>query len=219
MLRGLSHTNNTVSEHDVSGEKLQESNMAAPNLEPEFKTQKPVKFKKWIPKKWRPEYERVVAMSAAGMSNKQIAASVGFTPVHVSNILNLPQATDLMERIVAKMREKSMVDIPSTLQRVAEKAAQRLESVINNDELFEKSPFAVLDRGMDVIKGLNHLKGGGNGAPGNVTHVHGNAMIVSSDQADALSEGLRKRNEVKRLHSPNEIVVEDANGSGSETNE
>lgn len=187
--------------------------MAAPNLEPEFKSQRPVKFKKWIPKKWRPEYERVVAMSAAGMSNKQIATNVGFTPVHVSNILNLPQATELMERIVAKMREKSLVDIPNTLQRIAEKTAVRLESVLNNDELFEKSPFAVIDRGMDVLKGLNHLKGGGNGAPvGNVTNIQ-NAMIVSADQADALSEGLRKRNEVKRLHSPTEeIVVEDANG-------
>ena len=191
--------------------------MAAPNLDPEFKSQRPVKFKKWIPKKWRPEYERVVAMSAAGMSNKQIANSVGFTPVHVSNILNLPQATELMERIVAKMREKSLTDIPSTLQRIAEKTAVRLEKVLDNEDLFEKSPFAVIDRGMDVLKGLNHLKGGGNGAPGSVTHVHGNAMIVSSDQADALSEGLRKRNEVKRLHSPNEIVVEDARGSEDQT--
>lgn len=181
--------------------------MAAPNFDPEYKSVSPVKFKKWIPKKWRPEYERVVAMSAAGMSNKQIAANVGFTPVHVSNILNLPQATDLMERIVAKMREKSMVDIPNTLQRIAEKTALRLESVINDDDLFEKSPFAVIDRGMDVLKGLNHLKGGGNGSPGNTTIVNGNAMIVSSDQADALSEGLRKRNEVKRLHAA-EVKVE-----------
>lgn len=191
--------------------------MAAPNLDPEYKAQKPVKFKKWIPKKWRPEYERVVALSAAGKSNREIATIVGFTPVHVSNILNLPQATELMERIVAKMREKSLTDIPSTLQRIAEKTAVRLERVLDDEKLFEQSPFAVIDRGMDVLKGLNHLKGGGNGSgTGNVTHVHGNAMIVSSDQADALSEGLRKRNEVKRLHASTE-VVEDASGREDQT--
>ena len=181
--------------------------MAAPNLET-YSASKPVIFKKWIPKKWRPEYERIVAMSAAGFSNKQIAKDVGFTPVHVSNILNLPQATDLMERIVAKMRERTLVDIPSTLQRIAEKGVQRLETAMNNDDLFEKSPFAVIDRAMEVVKGLNHLKGGGNGAPGNVTHVHGNAMIVSADQADNLALGLQRREQVKKLHSPNEIVVE-----------
>lgn len=172
--------------------------MAAPNFDFDYKPVKPARFTKWVPKKWRPEYERVVIMSATGLSNTQIAEKTGFTKQHVSNILNLPQAEQLQAKIVERMRERALTDIPSVLNRVAEKAAERLEKMINNDELFEKNPFAVIDRGMDVIKGLNHLK---SKAPeqGNTT-VNGNAVILNLRDVDEIAAGLEKLAEVKRLH-------------------
>lgn len=152
---------------------------------------------KWQPKKWRPEYERMVAMSCLGWSNKMIAERAGYTPEHVSNVLNLPQAEHLREQLLERMREQTLKSIPERLDEIAEHTLKRLHTVVTNDELFEKSPFAVVDRGMDVVKGLGHLKGGGNGAPGiNVS----SAIIIQGEQAEGLFASLEKAREVRRIH-------------------
>lgn len=57
---------------------------------------RPPRFGKWQPTRWKPIYEKIIIMSAGGMSNKMIAASVGFTPEHVSSILNLSQERQRM---------------------------------------------------------------------------------------------------------------------------
>ena len=180
--------------------------MAAPNIvEQEApKKDRVLKFKKWVPKKWRPEYERVVALSAAGKSNKQIGEIVGFTKEHVSNILNLPQAEALMDRIIAAMNQRTVVDIPNELQYIAQKTVSRLKSAIDNDKLFEESPFALIDRGMKVVEGLRHLQGGGNGAPTQAPNVNNGTVInfnVPVAKADDLIAGLQKANEVKQIHA------------------
>lgn len=161
-------------------------------------------LKKWRPKKWRPKYERIVAMSACGWSNKMIALETGYTPVHISNILNLEQAEEFRQQLLERMRQKALVSIPDTLDYIAQKTVQRLKEVIDDDNRFETSPFAVIDRGMDVLKGLGHLKGGGNGAPVGQT-INVGTMVVSSTQADNLAEALRKADEVRKLH---EVVVQ-----------
>lgn len=178
--------------------------MALPNYDFDYKPQKPTKFQKWVPKKWRPEYERIVALSAVGKSNTEIADIVGFGKQHVSNVLNLPQADELMKKIVEAMTRRSLVDIPNSLQRIAEKTVQRLEVLMDNDKLFNDSPFAVIDRGMKVVEGLRHLQGGGNGAPTMVNNgkVVNNTFNVPATQVDSLIAGLQKANEVKQIHAP-----------------
>lgn len=177
--------------------------MAAPEMELDYvPTNGKAKFTKWIPKKWRPEYARVVALSATGLSNKVVAEKTGFTKEHVSNILNLPQAEELRERIIKAMEKQATTDIPNALQRIAEKTVQRLETLVNDDEKFKDSPFAIIDRGMDVLKGLNHLKGGGNGAPvqgGNT--FNGPTIIVPASQVQNLIDGMSKADEVMEIHS------------------
>lgn len=175
-------------------------------LKPENEVQvepKKAKLGKWKPKKWRPEYDRIVGYSALGRSNTWIAENLQFTPEHVSVILNLPEAQALMTQLQTKLRERIIVNIPEVLDEVAQQAAKRLKQVMFDDEMFEKSPFAVIDRGMDVLKGLNHLRGGGNGAPvptpGTVTNI--GVVNISPNQKSDIMEGLEKVREVGLLHS------------------
>lgn len=165
--------------------------------------------KKWEPKKWRPEYDRIVAYSAMGKPNTWIAETLDFTPEHVSTILNTPEAVALMMKIQAKLRENIEVNIPDVLSELAGKAVSRLREVLMDDDLFEKSPFAVVDRGLDILKGLNHLKGGGNGANpvggGNTTNI--GTVILAPGQKSDIMEGLERIAEVKRIHGGNNTSV------------
>lgn len=158
------------------------------------------KLKKWIPKKWRPEYERIVAYAVLGLPNTVIANKVGKTPQHVSNILNLPEAQKRQLELLEKLKKNIDVSIPDTLEYVAQKTTERLKALVDNDELFEKSPFAVIDRGMDVLKGLSHLRGGGNGSG---PTVNGNVIILPVGVAQNLNDGLSKADEAVRMHQLN----------------
>lgn len=158
------------------------------------------KLKKWVPKRWRPEYERIVAYAVLGLPNTVIADKVNKTPQHISNILNLPEAQRRQLELLEKLKKQVDISIPETLEYVAQKTTERLKSLIDNDELFEKSPFAVIDRGMDVLKGLSHLRGGGNGSG---PTVNGNVIILPAGAAQNLMEGLSKADEAVRMHQLN----------------
>lgn len=161
------------------------------------------RLKAWKPKRWRPEYERIVALSCLGWSNKMIAAELGFSKEHISVILNLDESETVRVMVLSRMREKTVESLPEKLEKIAQKTVERLETAMNDDELFEKSPFALIDRGMDVLKGLNHLRGGGNGSSSGLTvnvGAGGQAMVLSGQQADSLTEALNKANEVRMLH-------------------
>lgn len=152
----------------------------------------------WRPKKWRPEYERMVAYSCCGWSNIMIAKELGYTKEHVSTILNMEQAEAVRIELLQRMRATTLKAIPENLEYVAQRAGERLRTMIDDEELYQRSPFQVIDRGLEVIKGLAYLKGGGNGSPGVTVNV--NTAVLSSDQADTLAQALNKSNEVKVLH-------------------
>lgn len=174
--------------------------MTAPALD--TKSRRPPTLKRWEAKHWRPEYERAVAYSALGKSNIEIAKILNYTVVHVSNILNLPLAKELKDKIIARMRERTLEDIPTILQKVAHKTAERLLKVVEDDDLFTKSPFAVIDRGLDVMKGIGHMKGGGNGAP--VTNNQQNNFFngIPPQLLDQLSLGMSAADEAHEINAP-----------------
>lgn len=161
---------------------------------------KRARLNKWKPKKWRPEYDRIVAYSVMGKANVWIATNLGFTPEHVSTILNLPQGIELAERLRLKLRDQIETNIPDTLAYIAKKTAERLKQVIDDDDIFAKNPFAVIDRGMDVLKGLHHLSPS-NGTNGD-THI--GTVIISNGQKSDILDGMEKVAEIKRLHAVNE---------------
>jgi len=162
-------------------------------------TEKKGTFGRWKPKVWRPEYDRMVAFSVCGKSNIWIAKQLGFTPEHVSNILHQDEAVALAERLQQKLRENIEINIPTVLDEIAVKSVERLKAIMDNDELFQKSPFAVVDRGMDVLKGLNHLRTKGESSNnGNTTNI--GTVIIAPNQTSDILDGLERVKEVKRIH-------------------
>jgi hypothetical protein len=167
------------------------------------------KLGKWTPKRWKADYDRVVGYHVMGKQNLEIAKILSFTPEHVSTILNLPQAQELKLKLEAKLREKMEVNIPETLDYVARKTADLMKKVVDNEQLFEKSPFAVIGMGMDVMKGLNHLKGGGNGSNGPINVER--AIIVSGAAGSQLVEGFTKADEARRINASPVTIIDGPN--------
>lgn len=159
---------------------------------------------KWKPRKWRPEYDRIVAMSCLGKSGTEIAAVTNYTPEHISVILNLDQAKEFAEKIRGKLAERFESTIAEDLSATATMAAKRIREVMESDVLFEKNPFQIIDRGLDVLKGLGHLRGGGNGAgTGVLVNAPGGAVFnnVPIETLQKLAEGMRTAKEVEKVHA------------------
>ena len=157
---------------------------------------------KWRPKRWLAEYDRIVAYSVLGRSNAWIAEQMNLTNVHVSTILNTPQGKKLYDDLKSKIKQKIEREIPDVIGAAAKKAAERVENVLNDDELAKKSPFAVAGLAMDVLKGVGHLRSN-NGlmqAPvGNTTNI--SVVNVGERNQRSISEGLQMLAKVNELHA------------------
>jgi hypothetical protein len=77
-----------------------------------------------------------------------------------------------------------------------------------DDELMTRSPFAVVDRGLQLLKGVGRLK---TGDP-NDTRPN-RVLIMDTESAKILREGLGAANEARRLNPPEEIEVKEKNGT------
>lgn len=151
---------------------------------------------RWRPKEWLPIYEQIVVLSIAGRSNKDLASMFAYTEQHVCNILHTPEASLVRGLVLEKMRERAVEGIPAKLEATATKAAERIHDAIHDDELFEKSPFAIVDRSFRVLEAAGHIKSGDKPlGPLNV-YSGGKAFILTEAAAE------RIRDTVKMLQEP-----------------
>lgn len=158
---------------------------------------RPAVLERWKPKKWEPFHEQIVALSCMGRSNKEIAETFGYTPQHISNIINTPQAALVRRRILTNLQEKVDAGIPRRLGDLADKATQRVAQVLFDDNLFERSPFAVVDRSLAVLRGVGKLKTVSEMEGGNKTN---NTIIFTSEDAADIRAGLAKAREASERH-------------------
>lgn len=149
---------------------------------------------RWNPKQWHPVYEEVVLMDCLGLARKDIALEKGFTEQHITNICATPQAAIIRELFRKRMAAKYEGTVEERLERITQKAMDRIENVINNDELEKKNPLGLFDRAITVLKATSKIKE----AP--TTNVE-KQLIVSDEQFTKLLEGTKKADEAKRLHS------------------
>lgn len=176
----------------------------AAQLKPEFEDTRIGKgrLKNWKPKAWRVEYERIVAYSVMGWSNKMIAKEVGYTPVHISNILQLDEAEQLRQVILAKMRERTTEQATSVAERLEEAsrlASKRLVQLLEDDDKFATSPFAMADRALEVLKGSGYMKKPSmdSGAGINVER----AVILNAPASENLLNGLSKADQAIAINA------------------
>lgn len=166
-------------------------------------------YKRWVPKEWRPEYEAIVALSCTGLDNKEVGKRFGYTKEHISNILTTPQAKKLREIINERLREKNLETFGERYGALNAKALERVEKVMESDDMFEKSPLAIFDRAITVLKATGAVKGEqtGGGLTVNLPQ-NSRTMILSESMAEGLRDSLKKADEVKELHSGNCINPE-----------
>lgn len=158
--------------------------------------------KKWIPKEWRPEYEAITALSCTGLSNEALGKRFGYGKQQISNILNTPQAKKLREIIVERLRATNNNTLGERIDNLREVALKRVESVLTDDDIFSRSPLAIFDRSLGILKSTGNVKDNGIGEHpiNNITNIK-NAMIVSPASAHLINEGLAKSEEAKRLNA------------------
>lgn len=160
-------------------------------------------FKRWIPKKWTPVYEEIVALSCAGKTNKELAEQFGYAEMHVSLILTSPQAAILRKQILDELHKRAIDGIPRRMEAIALKSVERLQALLNDDDKFEESPFQVVDRGLKVLLGTGHLKRDDvKQSPG--MHVE-RAIIFSGEHTEDIKEALKLSEQAKQLHSGPEL--------------
>lgn len=175
--------------------------MTAPaaQAEPE-RIHRPARFTRWRPRKWELAYEQIVALSTLGKSNVEIAKLFGYTPQHISNILCTPEASLARRMMLEKLREGVAAKLPQRLDDLADKATQRLAEVLYNDDLASRSPFAVADRGLAVLKGLGKLKDEKEAGKG-----VNNTFVLTAEFAKQLTDGLAATRRAHELNPPEPV--------------
>lgn len=179
--------------------------MAAPNLELEQETERPPRpavSKKWRPVKWESMYDEWIVRSCLGESNLAIAERFKYTPQHVSNILNTPQAKLLRRQLMESLRKNIELKTEERIAHLQDKAFQRLTQLLDDDKLQESHPFAMADRAMSILKGVGVMRP----ESGNTVDARG-ANIFSAEVSKLIAEGMAKAKEA-RLLNPGSVAVD-----------
>jgi len=153
------------------------------------------KNEKWTPKKWKPVYEEIVLLSAAGKSNEEIAKVAGYTPQQISNILNAPQAKLALEEIGVRAREKFGESFYDRIERLSQRSLDNMEKVLTKDEWLDAAPIAMFDRSLNFMKAAGKLTGD---SPKEARTTN---IIIGAEVQRTLLEGLQKANRVIEIHS------------------
>lgn len=148
--------------------------------------------KRWQPKKWKVEYEKIVLMDLMGLKGYEIAEKMGYTPQHVYNILGTDEAIAIQRAMVGKIRE-STFNMTDELNEIQKLTVKRLKQCLKDEDKFNTARLGFISKGIDVMKGMGeHLKH----SPSNVVN---NTFTLPASVADRFLEGLKKSDEARLL--------------------
>lgn len=160
--------------------------------------------KRWDPKEWRPEYEAMAALAATGMPHEEIARRFGYTGPWVSMIMNSPKGKIVKQLIINNIREAGSKTITSErVQAVMNKAFERVENLINNDYLADRSPMAIFGASMEILKKapvFSPPETPTPSSPASVQNTQINFFAAGVDKRK-IDDALKKADEVQVLHS------------------
>lgn len=195
-------TNNDSDNNDISRKRRKNGKKGRPNKPAHLKALNPGNGNsdKWIPTEWRIEYDRIVALHCLGYSNAVVGQELGYSAQHVSNILNLPEGKAMVRLVKEKFIKQTLDTIPERLNALQIKITERVEKFFDDDELFQKAPGAVVDRGISLLKCIGLLKEKETLPPqGGVVNVD-KAIIVPAGSMDNMREALRLSMEIDARH-------------------
>jgi hypothetical protein len=113
-----------------------------PPPRPLFQGRKPA----YVLKAERPEHRAVIMMKAAGLSNVEIAATLGKSAVHVATVVKQPWA---QQQILEEIENAGREPVVTLLQGAAADAAQKLIMLCqegNTHEIQRKASVDILNR-------------------------------------------------------------------------
>lgn len=167
----------------------------------------PGRMTKWQPKQWNPVYEQVVMYSCMNKTAKEIGKIVGFTEVHVGNILRSRFAKVIKLKMYEDLREDVSKTITNNIADSAILAARRIKAVLENEELAEKHPLSIFDRSLQVLKATKHVAGGENNAQvsGNVNFNGKTNILITTEAAKQLKDAIQKSDEGRKMLT--EVIV------------
>lgn len=154
--------------------------------------------KRWVPKKWLPIYDQMVALHCVGLSNKAIAERFDYSDQQVCNILGTEQAK-IIKGLVHKKMMAEIEDTGDRFKKIEAAALRNIERVISDESMLESKPLALFDRSVEILKGIGKLKGSDNPT------VQNNVFNIASEHAKTLADGITKSNEAMMLHGDVEV--------------
>lgn len=164
----------------------------------------------WRPKRWRPEYEMIVALSSTGMSRQIVAdkffeaTGTRYTVQHISNILNTPEAKEIQDKTVESIRGSFNESIADRVERVSMKAAGMVEKLLDDEEKYETSPFNVIDRALAFMR-ITSKPAPAPVQPSTNVNVTNSTMVMTAEAAQILKDGTSKADEVARLYESSDL--------------
>lgn len=166
---------------------------------------------KWDPKEWHPTYDLVVILSLT-KSNEEIASIVNYSPQTVSNILTSPTGKIKKAEVLQMGRDKLAGTLENRARQMSDLAISRLHEILTDDNRMRKdaTAFGAIDRALAVAKTftpelkkdpINSLTPMVVNGDVHHTQVQNQQNIFTPLQAQEISEGLEKLQEVKKLHA------------------
>lgn len=165
-------------------------------------------FTNYNPRRWHPEFDLMVIASFSGKSNKDIGEQFGYHEVHVSNILSTTQAQAIREDLRAKILSNTDKTIVERMNVISNKALQRMEEFMNNDELYSKSPFVFVDKAMRAVQlsGASLEKTSPKIDSLTINQTNNTQNNIGGEVIDRIALALEKSNEVGLLHSGMDVT-------------
>jgi hypothetical protein len=165
------------------------------------------KVPRWVPKVWKPIYQEIVMYHIMGYTNKEIAEATGFNHFHVGIILNSPQAEGAKDKAFERLQTLKLGQQKARIERLADKALDRIEEVLCNDDLAETNPFPMMDRAIKFAQSARTLQpsdGSITENTNNTMNIAGSvtAIAVPKELIEGLLAGTKKANEVAQRLLP-----------------
>jgi hypothetical protein len=158
----------------------------------------------WNPKKWKPLYDSILALAVTGLKNTVIAETLKIDKQTVYLVLSSPAGSAKLAEL-QRLKQNAVKDtIEKRMAALHDKALQRVETFINNNEIAENAPVKMFDRSLQVLRGLGAMKQEAPSDPASVQPlaVTNNTINVVADREllGQLNVGVAKALEAAKLH-------------------
>lgn len=165
------------------------------------------RVKKWVPKKWKPMYEQIVALDIAGLPHANIAVRFNKTVQYISKICNTPQALMIKKNALNILVEKNKEFQEERFSHTQAKAMERITDLMENDDLFAAEPFQIVDKAFKLLQNSGALAAEKSKEAGDMV-FQGPVTVNNLTQTAVLDlkEGLAKAREAGDLHAGMEAI-------------